>query len=164
MRYCPLKSNNKAIVMSIICSVAAVVLFVSSAFVHSFGALYQITAIILAVISLHLYLKYIACEYVYEACENDLKIYKTTGKKSICVASLSYAASKSRVMNLREYTLLKNNMPKYSYTVNYAKNLYPEQYCLYYFDFNGKTVRMKFEPDDVFAEYINKHIEKTASI
>lgn len=160
MTYNPIKLNNKAIVMCVLCAVIAIVLYVTSAFVTSFGVVYQITAIIFAVFSLQIYIKYIACDYVYKACDKDLKIYKVNGKKSICIASLSYDESKSRVMFLSEYNANKKTLPKHSYTVNYAKNLYPDNYCLYLFNFNGKTVRMKFEPDDKFVCYINSLIDK----
>jgi len=161
MRYNPLKKDNKAIVLSVMCAVFAVILFVASAFVRNFIILYQLTAIVLAIASLQIYLKYVVSEYVYEATEDDIKIYRVNGKKSICVASLSYEASKSSIMPVKDFLKNKKILPKYAYTVNYAKNISPESYSLYLFDFNGKTVRMKFEPDDVFTSFVNTKIEKS---
>ena len=134
MRFSPLKKNNKATVLTIIFSVTAVVLFVISAFVSRFSAFYQISSLILAVYSIQVYLKYISSEYVYEATNENFKIYRVNGNKKTCVASLSYEKSKSLCISLEEFDLQKNTLPKYKYTVNYAKNIYPDEYCLYLFD------------------------------
>ncbi len=161
MRYNPLKKDNKAVTLTVISAVFAVILFATSAFVNSFVLLYQASALVLAVVSLQIYLKYVASDYVYEATDTDLKIYRVNGKKSICVASLSYECSKSSVMTEKYFFENRKSLPKYSYTVNYAKNIAPKTYSLYLFDFNGKTVRMKFEPDDVFTAFVNSKIENS---
>lgn len=159
MKYSPLRKDNKASATSFIFAVFAVVLFVLSAFVSRFSAFYQITALILAVFSIQVYIKYVLCEYVYEATDSVLMIFKVNGSKSTCVASLNYEASKSMCLTRKEFNKAKADFPKYKYTVNYAKNIYPKHYSIYMFDFNGKTVRMKFEPDDVFSAYLNKKIK-----
>ena len=139
-------------------AVGAVVLFVFSGMVHHFPVLYQISAIVFAVVSIEIYLKYVASDYVYEAAEKSLKIHRITGKKSVCIASLDYEMSKTLVVKSSEYLENKSKYPKYNFNVNYAKNLAPKDYYVYFFDFNDKVSMAKFEPDDVFVNYVNEKI------
>lgn len=159
MTYRPKNIGNKEKILAIITAVAAIILFALGGFVKYAPGLYQITAIILAIVSLEIYMKYVGSDYVYEAGESSLKIHKITGKKSICVCSLDYEMSLSEIISSEEYLKNKNKYPSYNFSVNYAKNLAPEKYSVYFFYFNEKKCMAKFEPDEIFTEYVNQKIK-----
>ena len=158
MTYRPKNISNKEKILALVTAAAAVVLFTIGGFTEYFPGIYQITAIIMGVVSIELYMKYVGSDYVYEAGENSFKIYKITGKKSICVCSLDYEMSLSEVVTKDEYLKNKEKYPKYDFNVNYAKNLAPENYSVYFFMFKEKKCMAKFEPDEVFTQYLNEKI------
>ena len=158
MTYRPKSNNSKAKILSIVTAVSAIVLFAAGGIVSVIPGVYQITAIIMAVVSLELYMKYVGSDYVYEAGETSLKIHKITGKKSICVCSLDYEMSLSEIVTSEEYLKNKDKYPKYNFNVNYAKNLAPEKYSVYFFYFKDKKCMAKLEPDEVFTQYVNEKI------
>lgn len=158
MTYRPKNNSNKEKLLSFITALAAVLLIVLSGIINKFGGLYQISAIILGVVSIEFYLKYVGSDYIYDAADDYFKVYKVTGKKSICVSSLDYEMSLSHVVTRQEYEENKDKFPRTNFNVNLCKNLAPKDYSLYFFEFNGKKCMMKFEPDEVFTEYINNLI------
>lgn len=158
MTFRPKSSSNKEKKLSLITAFCAALLIIISGIVNRFGALYQISAIILGVVSIEFYLKYVGSDYVYDADDDYFKVYKITGKKSICVSSLDYEMSLSHVVSKQEYEENKDKFPKTNFNVNLCKNLAPKEYSLYFFEFNGKKCMMKFEPDEVFTEHLNNLI------
>ena len=136
----------------------AILLILASGITGRFGGLYQISAIIFGVISIEFYLKYVGSDYVYDAADDYFKVYKITGKKSICVSSLDYEMSLSHVVTSEEYATRKSEFPKTNFNVNFCKNINPEKFSVYFFEFNGKKCMMKFQPDEIFTDYINNKI------
>ena len=160
MTFRPKSNTKKESIIAILSAVVAVLLFIVSGIVPTLVIVYQISAFMLAIASIEIYIKYVASDYVYEAADDAFKVYKITGKKSICVSSLDYEMSLTHVISNTEYEEKKNELPKSNFNVNLCKNLAPENYCVYFFDFNGKKSMMKFEPDSVFTEYMNEKISK----
>lgn len=158
MTFRPSSNSKKEIILSVSMAFLAMLLIVISGITNRFGGLYQITAIIFGVIAIEFYLKYVGSDYIYEAGEDSFKVYKVTGKKSICVSSLDYEMSLSYVVTSEEYLKNKQQFPVSNFNVNLCKNLAPNVYSVYFFEFNGKISMMKFEPDAVFSEYINNKI------
>lgn len=158
MTFRPSSNSKKEKILSLCMALLAMLMIVISGLTDSFGGLYQITAIVFAVIAIEFYLKYVGSDYIYEAAEDSFKVYKVTGKKSICVSSLDYDMSLSYVVTGEEYQRNKGEYPVSNFNVNLCKNLAPDVYSVYFFKFNGKTSMMKFEPDAVFTEYINSKI------
>ena len=159
MTYRPKSISKKEKLLSLITAICAVLLILASGITGRFGGIYQISAIVLGVISIEFYLKYVGSDYVYDAADDYFKVYKITGKKSICVSSLDYEMSLSQVVHVSEYNENKEKFPKTNFNVNLCKNIAPKEYYLYFFEFNGKKCMMKFEPNEVFAEYMNNKIE-----
>lgn len=158
MTYRPKQKGKKELILSLCTAITAVLLIIISGIVNKFGGLYQISAIICGVISIEIYMKYVGSDYIYEAADDAFKVYKVTGKKSICVSSLDYEMSLSFVVSSKEYKENISNYPKSNFDVNLCKNLAPCDFSVYFFEFNGKKSMMKFEPDDNFTLYINKKI------
>lgn len=158
MTYMPVSKSKKEKLLALITALTAALLIVMSGIMQKFGGLYQISAIILGVISIELYLKYVGSNYIYDAADDYFKVYKVTGKKSICVSSLDYEMSLSHVVTKQEYEANKDKYPSTNFNVNLCKNLAPKDYSLYFFEFNGKKCMMKFEPDEAFSTYINNLI------
>ena len=79
MRSSPKSNNKKEKALSLVMAVVAVVLYVLTSVVHRFVVLYQLSALILAVLSVEIYLKYVFSNYIYEATETSLDIYKVSG-------------------------------------------------------------------------------------
>ena len=163
MTYRPPIKNRKAIIMSLASAFCAMLLIVLSGIFDSYGGLYQISAIILGVVSIELYMKYVGSDYVYEITEESFRIYKITGKKSICVSSLDYEMSLTEVVSKDVYLSEKENYKKYNFNVNFCKNISPDEYYIYFFEFNEKKCMMKFEPDDVFVNLLNEKIRNALS-
>lgn len=159
MEYKPNKKNFKAIMLCGTSGTFAVALFLSSAFVNSYRWAFQLCGLILAVIAVQIFTINLQSDYVYKAGENDLMIYRITGNKSLCVCSLSYEESLSYVVTMSYYSEHKEEFPKYTLAVNYCKNISPNEYHLYFFNFNGKVTKLKFEPNEDFVNYINQRLE-----
>ena len=49
-------------------------------------------------------------------------------------------------------------LPKNTISLNFCQNLFCEDFAVYYFNFNGRVAKLKFEPDAAFAESVNKAI------
>ena len=69
--------------------------------------------------------------------------------------------SLSFVVSSQEYENNKNEYPKTDFNINLCKNLAPDKYFVYFFRFNGKKCMMKFEPDEMFVDYINEKISSS---
>lgn len=158
MTYKPKSKSNKEKYISLLTAAAAAILIIVSGLTNRFAGIYQLSAIIFGVISIEFYLKYVGSDYVYDAADDYFKVYKITGKKSICVSSLDYEMSLSYVVDSEAYENDKENYPKANFNVNLCKNLSPSEFYVYFFEFNGKKCMMKFEPDEVFVNYINQKI------
>ena len=161
MTFTPKSSSNKEKLISLLTAMFAVILIIVSGVTEKFGGLYQISAIILGVISIEFYLKYVGSNYIYEAADDAFKVFKITGKKNICVSCLDYDMSLSFVVSSQEYENNKNEYPKTDFNINLCKNLAPDKYFVYFFRFNGKKCMMKFEPDEMFVDYINEKISSS---
>lgn len=158
MTYRPERKNMSAVFLSIFCFVFSVIAFYIAHKIGLYMWVYQVAAIILAVFALQIFLKYVQSDYVYKADEHDLKIYKITGDKSVCVCSLNYEESISGVMTAEYAAKNKNNYPQTKIALNFCKNIFPNEYSLYYFNFNGKASVLKFEPDEIFTNFVNEKI------
>ena len=121
MTFRPKSKSKKETFIALAFALTAIVLFWLSA-VSRFSGVYQIVAVIFAVFSIELYMKYVGSDYIYEAAEDSFKVYRVTGNKSVCVSSLDYEMSLSTVVSVKDYMNDKSEYPKASYTVNLAKN------------------------------------------
>ena len=160
MTYRPAAENRKAAIMAALFVFFAVTLFVLPMYVSAYRYAYQIGGIICAVIGLELYLKYVMGEYIYEAAENDLRVYRITGRKQECVCSLAYSESLTGILPKSEVDRAPQSYPKTKLAVNLCKNLFPSHAAVYYFNFNGKITVLKFEPDAAFTAYANERIAR----
>lgn len=163
MTYSPQSTNKKEKALSITMAILAVILFGASGIVDKFSGLYQISAFVLAILSIQIYLKYVFSKYIYKATDSSLEVYRISGKKSICVCSLDYEMSLSTIVSSESYKNNKSEYPKTNFNVNYCKNLAPDNYYVYFFEFNGKRSMMKFEPDAAFAEYVSELISQAVN-
>ena len=159
MEYRPKRKNFKAAVLAASAACFAVMLFAISGYVSSVRWAYQLAGLILAIIGVQTYIINVQSDYVYKADTTDIKVYRVTGSKSLCVCSLSYEESLSEVVTHSYYKAHKKEFKKNKLAVNYCKNIFPEDYSLYFFNFNGKVNRMKFEPDEIFTNYMNEKIK-----
>ena len=162
MTYRPNQKGKYAQIITFLCIVVAVLLFFASTKVQMYVFVYQITAIVLMVAGIEIFMKYVMSDYVYKASEQDIEIYKVTGNKSVCICSLSYEESVSGVVTRDYCDSHREKFGKSKITVNYCKNIFPKEYSLYFFNFNSKLALLKFEPDEAFTKYMNEKI--TAAI
>lgn len=159
MDYRPPRKNFKAALTAGFSMTFAVALFFFSSQFDSYKWIYQLAGLLLAITGVTVFITNVQSDYVYKACEHDIRVYRVTGKKSLCVCSLSYEESLSQVVTSKYFNEHKNEFPKNKLAVNYCKNIFPKEYHLYFFNFNGKVNRLKFEPDDIFAKYMNEKIK-----
>lgn len=158
MTYQPQRTNFHAAFIAGVTLTLAVALFAVSGTAAAYAWAYQLIGLILAVVGVQTFVTNIQSDYLYKADENDIKVYRITGKKSLCVCSLNYEESIGFVTKSEYFLAHPKEFPKNQLAVNYCKNIAPSEYALYFFNFNGKVNRMKFEPDDEFIKYANKKI------
>ena len=158
MTYTPSAQNKKAAILTVLFAVAAVAMFLTAGVVTKYRFAYQITGIVSAIIGVELYLKYVMANYVYEAADDSLRVFRITGTKRECVCSLAYSESLMEIIPQSAVLQSPKAFPKTKLATNVCKNLYPERAFLYYFRFNGKNAVLKFEPDDAFVAYTNRKI------
>lgn len=163
MTFRPTLNSNKEKTLSILLAIFAIILILLSGVFNYFVGMYQLFALVLAVTAIQIYMKYVGSDYIYSAEEDTFKIYKVTGKKSICVCSLDYDMSLTQVVPFDEYTNNKDNFPKHVKYVNFTKNMTSGVYSVYFFEFRGKITMMKFEPDIVFTDALNDKIRLALS-
>lgn len=159
MTYRPQRTNFHAPFLAGSTLTLAIMLFVVSGLVNAYAWAYQLAGLILAVVGVQTYVTNVQSDYVYKADENDLKVFRVTGKKSLCVCSLNYEESIGYAVSSEYYLAHKDEFPKNKLAVNYCKNIAPSEYTLYFFNFNGKVNRLKFEPDEEFTSYLNEKIK-----
>lgn len=157
MTYRVPKTDRKASLLALLCMVFSVLCFFFSS-VLAAPFLYQLTGLVLAVAALQIYLKFVQSDYVYEVTANDLKIHKITGKKSMTVCSMGLEESITGVMKADDAKQNAAALPKNTISLNFCKNIFCESFAVYYFNFNGKIAKLKFEPDAAFAAYVNRAI------
>ena len=158
MTFRPKAKDFKAPFLSGLCALFSVASFYFSSRVELYIIVYQLIAVVLAITALQIFLKYVQCDYVYKLSENALEIYKVSAGKSVCICSLSYEESLCEIVSSEEYNKNKSKYPKTQITTNYCKNIFPETYSLYFFNFNSKKAVLKFEPDTTFKDEFNKKI------
>ena len=118
MTFRPASQSKKEKILAISLAVFAVAMFLVSGIVNYLVIVYQITAFAAAIISIEMYLKYVGSSYIYEAGDDAFKVYKVTGKKSICVSSLDYEMSLSHVVSKEEYEERKAEFPKTNFKLS----------------------------------------------
>ena len=158
MDYRPSRKDFKAALVAGFSLTLAIALFFISSNFHSYRWVSQLVGLVSAIIGVSVFFTNVQSDYIYKADENDIKVYRVTGKNSLCVCSLSYEESLSEVVTSKHFTEHKSEFPKNKLAVNYCKNIFPREYSLYFFNFNGKVNRMKFEPDSIFTNYMNEKI------
>lgn len=157
MTYRVPKKDKKASLTALLAAIFSVLCFAFSSFMNA-PVVYQLTGLVLAVVALQVYMKFVQSSYVYEVTENDLRIHKTTGKKSMTVCSMSLEESLTGVLSAAYAAKNAAKLPKNTISLNFCQNLFCEDFAVYYFNFNGRVAKLKFEPDAAFAESVNKAI------
>lgn len=163
MTFRPKQKNYKSVFISAFCAAFSVAAFYISSLVDRFMIIYQLFAIVTAVVAIQVFLKYIQCDYVYKLGDHELEIFKVTGNNSVCVCSLSYEESLKTAVTNKHYKENKKDFPTSKILINYCKNIFPDEYCLYFFNFNGKVSELKFEPDEIFVNAFNEKITAALS-
>ena len=81
MTYRVPKKDKKASLTALLAAIFSVLCFAFSSFMNA-PVVYQLTGLVLAVVALQVYMKFVQSGYVYEVTENDLRIHKITGKRA----------------------------------------------------------------------------------
>lgn len=157
MTYRPKKNSRKASGLALAAAIVSVLCFCCSPYLPA-PVVYQLAGLVLAVVALQIYMKFVQSDYEYRVTANDLEIYKLTGKKSMPVCSVALSESVTGVMSADYAAKHTNALPRHAISLNFCKNILSEDYALYFFNFNGKIARLKFEPDEAFASCVNKYI------
>ena len=98
-------------------------------------------------------------EMVYSVDGDSFIVTKTVGQKTVTVFSLDLSTAKALV-DAAEY---KKNKKKFGYidkSYNCAQNI-SGNYWYYICEFNGLTLLVKFEPNDIFAAKMKQSIEES---
>ena len=158
MDYKPHRKDLKAVLFASLSFTFAIAMFLVSSLLASYIWVCQLAGMISAIAGVTVFFTNVQSDYIYKVDERNINVYRISGQKSLCVCSLSLEESLSEVVKIKYFKENKKSFPQNKLAVNYCKNIFPKEYSLYFFNFNGKVNRMKFEPDEIFTNYMNEKI------
>lgn len=151
MNYTP-KKNNKGKKLSIIfLTISLVGLFASSLLTLQYRLFYQLVSLLFTAVSFELLNRYYLTTYMYELTDEDFIIRKSTGQKVRTVCNLSLKTLlgiEKQAKTKQERAALAERYGKERILYHYTQSLAPKNAYSLFFEFNGKTAEIVFEPND----------------
>ena len=149
MEYTPPISNKKPY---FVCFFAFLLFSACYAVITVWGKfvwLFQIAAILFAVILIEVLIRYVMTRHTYVLDgENFIIIRKTGNKKTVaCDVSLRMAMGVVEKKNAKN---IEQNFGPIFKAYNYCQNLFPKTCYFYIFELSGKRCAVSFEPDEAF--------------
>lgn len=160
MFYSPVK-NKKGLVVSASLLALFAVLNMTAPLFDGYRGVVSAVSLLFLTSSLYVLIRFSVGRYSYEITSETFVITKTTGKKSVNVASLllstAYGVSKTPKTK-EEHAALFEKFGKIDVTMSCYHNLFAKTH-VYVTEFNGKTYAFKIEIDGEFAKKINDAID-----
>lgn len=168
MIYMPKKKPRKAVTVTVISLVAAIVLYVIGEIVGKYKMLFGLPALVLISLGLMILSRYLLCDHKYVLSdiesrgeETGFSIIKVSGSREAPLAHFDvisiYAAE--RHMSASEFEKKHGKVDK---IYNYQSNLRPSDSCLLAIEFNGKKVLFLIEADERFFNEIKSVLAPTS--
>ena len=104
--------------------------------------------------------RYSITEMEYEIFDGSFSVIKVVGQKRTVVCSLSLSTA-IMLIPKAEYTekLKAGQMPVINSRYNFNQNMKCKSY-VYICEFNGKTIMVEFEPNEIFVRVMLEEIER----
>lgn len=154
MQHTP-KKNQKGKKRSAFLMATACIGLVASALLKiEYRLFYQLIALLACVLSFEMLNRYYLTTYTYTVDEESFIITKRTGKRTqtVCNLSLQTLLGIEKQTKTKEARLQRDRTygtPRLRY--NYCQSMSPAESYLIFFEFNGKTAEIAFEPDQAMV-------------
>lgn len=149
MQYKASKNSKLTYFILWLCLLCTAVTLILPASLEYYKWTAQLACLVFAICDVQIAVRYILSDYLYFLDGNILKIYKITGKKSVCVLSVSLSDIKGSLYNKEEYKEKKVHMK-----LNYCKNMFAKERKYLLFTFNETECSLCFEPSEEFCKLL----------
>lgn len=131
--------------------------FVSS--VGTFRWICEFIIIAVVTVGISVVYRYSMTEMEYEICDGVFTVIKVVGQKRTVACSLSLSTAIVLVPKDEYVEKINNNsIPYINCRYNFNQNIKCKSY-VYVCEFNGKTLAVEFEPNDIFVRGMLEEIE-----
>ena len=161
MEYIPPK-NKKGKRLSVVFLVIACAGLVGAALLDiEYRVFYQLLALLICAFSFELLNRYYFTTYIYAVDEENFIIRKCMGKRTKTVCSLSLStmlAIEKKPKDQASREALSKRLGKREIRYDYCQSLFPNDSYLIFFEFNGKTAEIAFEPNEAMIRLLNDRL------
>ncbi|NLN55530.1 MAG: hypothetical protein GX148_04420 [Clostridiales bacterium] len=128
--------------------------------VNSYKWIFELLLIIVLSAGIMAVYRYSMTEMEYEIFDGSFSVIKVVGQKRTVVCSLSLSTA-IMLIPKAEYTekLKAGQMPVINSRYNFNQNMKCKSY-VYICEFNGKTIMVEFEPNEIFVRVMLEEIER----
>jgi hypothetical protein len=144
--YTPPK-NKKTDVCSFLGILCGSVFFVISSFVELYAGLIQLAAFAFWAFGLWVACRYSLTYHYYAVDGKNFRVVKVMGKRYSEVCNISMSTG----IFLKKESEARDRAPAHT-RFDYCRNFAAEQKYVYYFEWNGSTAEIIFEPSEEFAQ------------
>ena len=161
MEYIPPKGTKGKRLSIVLLVIACVGLIGASILDIRYRAFYQLIAFVVYIFSFELLNRYHLTSFCYIVDNEDFIITKRMGKRvqTVCSLSLSTLLDIEKAPRTkREKEAFRNRFGRSPIRYNYCQSLQPKTSYRIFFEFNGKTAEIAFEPSKEMVIYIQEKI------
>lgn len=128
--------------------------------VNSYKWIFELLLIIVLSAGIMAVYRYSMTEMEYEIFDGSFSVIKVVGQKRTVVCSLSLSTA-IMLIPKAEYTekIKAGQMPVINSRYNFNQNMKCKSY-VYICEFNGKTIMVEFEPNEIFVRVMLEEIER----
>lgn len=157
MRYTPKTNNTKPLLITIFLTVVAVFSLLFASQVQNVKWLFQLMFLCFATCAMQIFIKFVLTTYEYYLEENTLYIYKTLGKRRLCVANFVL----SSITTSLEKQTVKEAETGFSKKeiLNFVRNMDTDDIYFFIYNLYGDRYLVKLETDENFVKSLNERIE-----
>ena len=152
----PERNPRQAYIIIFGCALILIAIGIASAVVPVYKIVFHLMFLFGLTFAFFIAYRYTMTEMVYAVDGDSFTITKTVGKKTVTVCSLDLSTAKA-FMDEKEYRANKKTLGYIDKKYNYTQNICGS-YRYYICEFNGLTLLVKFEPNDIFAAKMEQSI------
>ncbi|MEG1742633.1 MAG: hypothetical protein RR246_00505 [Clostridia bacterium] len=157
----PERNPKQALFLVVVCALIALAcgIFCAKSSVYNWIAqLAFMGAVSVGVFAVY---RYTMTEMVYTLGGGVFEVVKIVGKKHTTVCSLNIATAKDLVIkSAYKYNLDAKKYGTVQKYLNFRQNLHPAVSYVYVSEFNGKTISVEFEPNEIFVRAFLDEIDR----
>ncbi|MGI6716204.1 MAG: hypothetical protein ACOX3X_03275 [Eubacteriales bacterium] len=128
--------------------------------ISGYNWIFELLLIIVVSLGIMIVYRYSMTEMEYEVANGSFSVIKVVGQKRTQVCSLSLATAIMLIPKEEYAEKAKNGeIPYINTRYNFNQNLKCKSY-VYISEFNGKTILVEFEPNEIFVRVMLEEIER----